>query len=43
MFGYKLISEKEYKTNLKNLVYFLPDYNQVKKEVLGKLSELQGK
>jgi len=36
----KYPSEKEYKTVLKNLVNYLPDYEQVKKEVSEKLKEI---
>lgn len=36
----KIPSEKEYNIALKNLINFLPDYDQVKKEVLEKLKEI---
>ena len=36
----KFPSEKEYEVSLKNLVNFLPDYSQVKKEVSKKLEEI---
>jgi len=36
----KFPSEKEYEVSLKNLVNFLPDYSQVKKEVSKKLDEI---
>lgn len=36
----KIPLEKEYNIALKNLVNFLPDYNQVKKEILEKLNKV---
>lgn len=36
----KIPSEKEYNIALKNLVNYLPDYNQVKKEVLEELKKI---
>jgi len=38
----KYPSEKEYKTSLKNLVNFLPDYKQVLKEISENLNKLLG-
>lgn len=35
----KLPSKQEYETNLKNLISFLPSYNQVEKEVLEELTK----